>query len=362
MKVFIINPGSTSTKLALYVDGEATISREFQHEKAELARFAKVIDQREFRMDAIRTFLSEARIDGSSLDAVAGRGGLLHPLEGGVYQVSVDMLDDLRTARYGEHPCNLGAVLADGLAREWGVPAFIVDPVVTDEMMEVARITGLPEIRRRSLFHALNQRGAARTAAVRRGVTYESSNFIVCHMGGGISIGAHRKGRVVDIVNALDGEGPFTPERTGGLPVIPILEMIERGEHTPAELKQTILREGGLFAHLGTNDPREIVQRMENGDTQAKIIFGALAYSIAKHIASLAPALADDNSVHISAVVLTGGLARSDELVNEISRMTEFLAPIEVITGDEEMAALAAGPLRVLDGKEVGKTYLAASD
>lgn len=360
MRIFVINPGSTSTKLALYENDSALVSEEFQHDKAELARFPDVVSQRSFRMEAIRTVLDEADIDGSAVDGIAGRGGLLHPLEGGVYKVSDEMLDDLKRARYGEHPCNLGAMLASDLGREWKVPAYIVDPVVTDEMMDVARLTGLPGVTRRSLFHALNQRGAARTAAARLAVTYESSDFLVCHMGGGISIGAHRQGRVVDVVNALDGEGPFSPERTGGLPVIPVLDMVERGDRTPAELKRIILREGGLFAHLGTNDPREVLCRMKAGDEQADMVFRALAYSIARHIASLAPALADERGdMRITAVVLTGGLARSEPLVREIGRMTRYLGPVEIVTGEEEMRSLAAGAVRALTGKEIAREYTA---
>ena len=361
MRIFVINPGSTSTKLALYEDDQAVSSREYQHAREDLAGFGRVMDQRDFRMGIVREFLKEASIDAASLDGVAGRGGLLHPLEGGVYEVCDDMLHDLQQARYGEHPCNLGAVLAHGLAQQWRVPAFIVDPVVTDEMTDAARLTGLPEIRRRSLFHALNQRGAARTVAARLGVDYEAANFLVCHMGGGISMGAHRQGRVVDVVNALDGEGPFTPERTGGLPLLPVLDMIESGEKTPAELRQIILRQGGLFAHLGTNDLREVVRRMDGGDEEAGILFTGLAYAIARHLASLAPALAEGSgTVAVAAVVLTGGQARSERLVNEIRRMVGFLGPVEVVIGDEEMAALAAGAVRVLRGQERAKKYASA--
>lgn len=359
MRVLVINPGSTSTKLALYQSNEVINSHEYQHDKKELARFARVVDQLEFRMATIRSFLKESSVDGASLDAVAGRGGLLHPLHGGVYEVNDDMLDDLKKARYGEHPCNLGAVLAQDLAAEWGVPAFIVDPVVTDEMADAARYTGLPGLKRRSLFHALNQRGSARTTARELGISYESSNFIVCHMGGGISIGAHRQGRVVDVVNALDGEGPMSPERTGGLPVIPVLDMIERGERTPAELKKIILREGGVFAHLGTNDLREVARRMEAGDESALSVFQALTYNIAKHVASLAPALADENGrVDIASVVLTGGLARSEPLVKEMTRRIGYLGMVSVVTGDEEMSSLAAGAVRALEGKEKAREYL----
>lgn len=358
MRVLVINPGSTSTRLAVYQDGEAVVSREFQHDKAEIARFRRVMDQFDYRMEAAGLFLAEAGVDMASLDAVAGRGGLLRPIPGGVYTVSDEMIDDLSSRRFGEHACNLGAAMARRLARQAGVPAFIVDPVVTDELADEARFTGLPEIRRRSLFHALSQRGAARTAAARLGATYERADFIVCHMGGGISIGAHRHGRVVEVVNALDGEGPFSPERTGGLPLIPVLEMIERGERTPAEIRRAVLREGGLFAHLGTNDLREVVRRMEEGDGLAASVFHALAYWVSRYAASLAPALADAaGQVRVAAVVLTGGLARSEQLVNEIKRMTGYLGPVEVVVGDEEMAALAAGALRVLRGEEAAREY-----
>lgn len=358
LRVFVINPGSTSTRLALYADGQAVFSREFQHDKAEIARFAHVADQFAYRLAAVETALAEGRIDLASLDGVAGRGGLLRPMEGGVYEVSDAMLDDLQSARYGEHACNLGAPLAREVARRAGVGAYIVDPVVTDELADVARITGLPEIRRRSLFHALSQRGAARTAAARLGVSYEGSDFIVCHMGGGISIGAHRRGRVVEVVNALDGEGPFSPERTGGLPLVPVLEMLERGERTPAMLKRAVLREGGLFAHLGTNDLREVVRRMGENDALARTLFYALAYGVSRHIGSLAPALADEaGRVAVAAVVLTGGLARSEQLVNEIRRLVGWLGPVEVVTGDEEMAALAWGVVRALSSVEPVKTY-----
>jgi len=363
LNIFVINTGSTSTKLAFFQDGKVVAMREHQHPREELAHLGRVIDQCDFRMAVIRDAIAKSGIDVGSMDAVAGRGGLLHPMDGGVYEVSDDMLDDLHKARYGEHACNLGAVLAHELAQEWAVPAFIVDPVVTDEMADVARLTGLPGIARRSLFHALNQRGTARTVAAHLGVEYETSNYIVCHMGGGISIGAHRQGRVVDVTNALDGEGPFSPERTGGLPVIPVLEMIGRGESTPKQLKNTILRGGGLFAHMGTNDLRETVALMESGQDKARLVFEALAYNIAKHIASMVPALADGTGdVSIAAVILTGGMAQSDALVKEIRRLTGHIGPIEVVVGEEEMAALAAGAERVLSGVESARQYHAIGE
>jgi len=349
LSVFVVNPGSTSMKLALFEKGKALVSRELQYDKSDLARFERVMDQRDFRMSEIREFLLDPAVDESSIDAVVGRGGLLHPLQGGVYEVSDDMLHDLKKARYGEHPCNLGAVLAHDLALELSVPAFIVDPVVTDEMQDVARLTGLPGLDRRSLFHALNQRGAARVVSERLGVEYGVSNFIVCHMGGGISIGAHRHGKVVDVVNALDGEGPFSSERTGGLPVIPLLDMIQRGEKTPEDLKRIIQREGGLFAHLGTNDPRKVLVRIAAGDEKASLVLESLSYNVAKHVTSLFPALVDETgAASIAAVILTGGLARSDAVVEKIRMLVRFLGPVEVVTGEVEMEALAAGAERAL--------------
>jgi len=363
VRILVINPGSTSTKLALFENEQPLVSSETQHPKEELARFERVIDQYPFRLDAIRTFLRDADIDPCSIVAVAGRGGLLHPLEGGVYAVSDEMVDDLKQARYGEHPCNLGAVLARELAEEWAIPAFIVDPVVTDEMTDVARLTGLPQISRRSLFHALNQRGVARSVSARLGIDYAQGNFIICHMGGGVSIGAHRQGRVVDVINALDGEGPFTSERTGGLPVLPVLDMVERGEKTPAELRQIILRQGGLYAHLGTNDPREVVARIEAGDDKARLVFAGLAYAIARSIASLVPAFADESgATGLTAVILTGGMARSAELVAELKRLVGSLGPVEVVVGEEEMGALAAGAARVLAGQDRAKVYHRLAD
>jgi len=251
-------------------------------------------------------------------------------------------------------------ILALALGRRWGVPAYVVDPVVTDELMDRARLTGLPGLERRSIFHALNQRGVARIAAERLGVEYRRSNFIVCHMGGGVSIGAHRRGRVVDVINALDGEGPFTPERTGSLPLVPILDMVHEGKRDYGELRTTILRQGGLVAHLGTNDPREVLARMEQGDEHAGLVFRAMAYGIARHIVSMAPALTlDEGGLDLAAVVLTGGLSRCRALVEDIARQVSFLGPVEVVPGEVEMSALAAGAASALSGREPVRAYRA---
>jgi butyrate kinase len=358
VSILVINPGSTSTKVALYRGSDTLAAEELQHPRAEMAAFPRVADQFDFRMRVVAEFLGKTGTDPKRIKAVVARGGLLRPLEGGVYEVSDVMVEHLQSARYGEHACNLGGILALALARQWGVPAYVVDPVVTDEMMDKARLTGLPGLERRSIFHALNQRGVARIVAERLGVEYERSNFIVCHMGGGVSIGAHRRGRVVDVINALDGEGPFTPERTGGLPLVPVLDMVHSGERDYAELRTTVLRMGGLAAHLGTNDPREVLARMDQGDERAALVFRAMAYGIARYIASMAPALSgDEGGLDLAAVVLTGGLSRSRPLVEEITRQTGFLGPVEVVPGEVEMSALAAGAARALCGREPVRTY-----
>ncbi|BCS88955.1 butyrate kinase [Pseudodesulfovibrio sediminis] len=357
--IFVINPGSTSTKLTVMEKGKLHAAEEIQHAKSEVAQFERVADQFDFRMQAIGAFIEKASIDAGRLTAVAGRGGLLHPLEGGVYEVSDDMIADLQQARYGEHPCNLGAILARKLGLTWNIPAYVVDPAVTDEMMEKARLTGLPEIERRSLFHALNQRGVAHIIADKLDIAYESSNFIVCHLGGGISIGAHRKGRVVDVVNGLDGEGPFTPERSGGLPILSVLNRLARHEGSLDDIREGVLRQGGLFAHMGTNDPRQIVARMEAGDAQARLVFEAMAYNIAKNISALAPALVEEDGLSIDAIILTGGLARSVPLVTAVSHDVAHLGRVEVVPGEVEMASLAAGVERVLSGEASARQYYA---
>ncbi|WP_147819582.1 butyrate kinase [Salidesulfovibrio onnuriiensis] len=355
--VFVINPGSTSTKLALYEGSEEIFERELQHSKKELAAFPSVGDQKGFRMDAIRKVLAEEKVDGSAMDAIAGRGGLLAPLQGGTYEVSDRMIDDLLANKYGEHPCNLGAVLARDLAEEWGVPAYIVDPVVTDEMDDRARLTGMPGLERRSVFHALNQRGAARVAAERLGVRYEDSCFIVAHMGGGMSIGAHRRGRVTDVTNGLDGEGPFTPERTGALPVLPVLERMRDGESFDA-LRLTILREGGVWAHLGTNNMMEVEKRVLEGDEEYARVFRAMVYNVAKHIASMVPAALDGEKDRVDAIVITGGMSRCKPLMEELRRLLKGLGEIVHVPGSVEMGALAKGAFMALAGETPAQRYL----
>lgn len=357
-RILTVNPGSTSTKVVIFECETPIFTKEVAHPKKELTAFANVFEQMEYRLQTVRDAVGEADDAGQNLDAVVGRGGLLAPLQGGTYTISDAMLADLKAATYGEHPCNLGAPMAKGIGEKLDIPAYISDPPVTDEMDDVARFTGLPEVRRRSIFHALSQRGAARTAAQREQIQYESGKFIVAHMGGGTSIGAHLHGKVIDVINALDGEGPMTPERTGMIPALNVLELLESGAYDIQELKQVITREGGVFAHLGTNDFRKVEQRMDAGDEQASAVFNALAYTLSRSICSLLPPLVSaDDPKPLTAIVLTGGMARSARLVKELTRRLVWLAPIHTVTGVEEMLVMAQNAIRVLEGRDAPKTY-----
>jgi len=389
MLILALNPGSTSTRVALFACRaaeeaapgaaaacEPVLSEEIQHPKADLARFATIAEQKDFRLAAIRAALAACPQAQGRLAAVVGRGGLLRPIPGGVYAINQAMLDDLAAERYGTHPCNLGAPLALELSAEHGCPAFIVDPPVTDELDEAARLTGLPEIRRRSVFHALSQRGAARAAARSLGLGYERAGFIVAHLGGGISVGAHVRGRVVEVLNALDGEGPFSPERSGRLPVLPVLGMLERGETDVAALTRRILTQGGFFAHLGSNDLREIEARIDAGDEKAALVYEAFVRAVARDIASLAPLFASQiapqavpkiarpsggkaprRGLDLNAIVVTGGMARSARLVADLSARLAFLAPLIPVTGLEEMHALADGARLALMTPSIVQNY-----
>lgn len=356
-RIFVINPGSTSTRVALFDGLEEVFDCELQHPKDALAACGSVNDQEGLRRQAIEDVLQEHGANPDTVDAIAGRGGLLAPLSGGVYKVSDKMLDDLKAHKYGEHPCNLGAALARDFSDEWGVPAYIADSVVTDELIDEARMTGMPEIKRRSVFHALNQRGAARVVADRLGIDYEHASFVVVHMGGGMSIGAHCMGRVVDVTNGLDGEGPFTPERTGCLPVLPVLEAMHAGRDFES-FRLTVLREGGVFAHLGTNDMLEVERRSEAGEPRFRAVMDALAYNVAKHVGSMVPAAVGGQERSLDAVILTGGLARCKPLVKDIERLVScFAAPVEVVPGSVEMEALARSVGLVLDGHAEAGDY-----
>ncbi|WP_290923869.1 butyrate kinase [Halodesulfovibrio sp.] len=360
--ILVINPGSTSTKVAVF-DGEKELfSHTAEHEKHETLAFNTAFEQMELRRSTIKAVLKEYGMDTVRFAGIAGRGGLLAPMHGGTWNVTPAMLTDLESARYGEHACNLGAPLALEFAKEHGVKAYIVDTVVTDEMDSRARLSGLPELPRRSVFHALSQRAAARKAAEQLGKEYADSRFLVCHMGGGVSVAAHRNGKICDVVNALEGDGPFSPERTGRLTALGVLDLVKNGTFTYEELRSRILKTGGLWAHLGTNDLREVEKRMAAGDTKAQQVFDALAYCIAKELSGLLPALmhldeGESAPVTVDGYVLTGGMANSKKLVETIINNLPPLAPAIIFPAVEEMHALAGGVLRVLRGKEDARDY-----
>jgi butyrate kinase len=345
--VLAINPGSTSTKIAIFLDEKKTLGQSISHAAEELAPFPRIIDQHHFRQEVILRFLHEHDFDVRQLAAVVGRGGLLGPMASGTYLVNDEMTAYLKATRT-EHASNLGALLASDIARPIGVDAFIVDPVTVDEMIPLARITGLPEIPRISIFHALNQKAAAREAAKKLGKPYEECRLIVAHLGGGISVGAHIDGKVVDVNNALNGDGPFAPERAGSLPSWSLVELATSGRHDLATLKKMITGKGGIVAHLNVNDMRKVEDMVKAGDREATLIFEAMAYNVAKEIGGLAAVLEGK----IDAIVLTGGIAFDTYFVDLVRRRVEFMAPLIILPGEDEMSALALGALRVLRGEE----------
>lgn len=352
MNILAIDPGSTSTKVGVLHEGR-TVKADIEHPREEIEAFATVMDQLEFRLACIDRYLESHGFAQLSFDAVVGRGGLIRPVEGGVYRVNDALVQDLRAGVSGQHAANLGGILARSVAERHGAPAFVVDPPVLDELWPVARVSGLAGIERRSMFHALNQKAAAHDVARELGRPYQELNLVVVHMGGGITAGAHRKGRVVDVNNGLNGDGPLAPERTGGLPVVGVLELLERGVYGIAELKAIIARKGGIYSYLGTVDLREVEQRMAHGDAEARLVFDALVYQIAKEIGGLAAALDGE----LDGIVLTGGLARSSALITGLSRKVGFLAPLFLRPGEFEIEALIGGALRVLTKEEPLKQY-----
>ncbi len=355
MLLLSINPGSTSTKIGLFEDGVAVWEDTQRYDSDVIGRFHSVSDQEGFRLEEIKKILKARGINVTDIGCFVGRGGLLRPIPGGTYRVNDAMLGDLSSAKYGSHASNLGGALAKHLATEAGCPdnAFIVDPVVVDELMDEARLSGLPEICRRSIFHALNQKAIARKAAADLGKSYEELSLVVAHMGGGISVGAHKNGRVIDVNNALDGDGPFSPERAGTLPTGGVAKMCFEGGLSVQEIRKKLSGKGGLVAHLGTNDLREVLSRRDKGDLSADLVFRSMAYQIAKEIGSRAAALEG----RVDAVVFTGGLAYSEVFVDEIRRYVSFIAPVMVYPGEDELAALADGAVRVMSGLEEARVY-----
>ena len=356
-RILAVNPGSTSTKISVYEGDLERFTTELQHSAAELEPFEgePITAQYEFRKNAILDVLTDHDLSVKDLDAVAGRGGLVRPIPHGTYIVNETMLKDLRDGVGGDHASNLGALIAQELAGETGRDAFIVDPVVVDEVWERAKITGFKDIRRLVISHALNQIATAQRFAEEHETFYESINVIVAHMGGGISVGAHRRGRYLDVNNGLNGEGPFTPQRSGSLPTGQLIDLCFSGKYTHAELKKLNKGRGGLIDLLGTADLREVERRINDGDDEARLVFDAMTYQIAKEISSLFPAFQGEA---LDGVLLTGGMARSETLVAGIkSYLPPACLPMKVYPGENEMTALVKGVLRVLNGKEEARTY-----
>ena len=346
--ILAINPGSTSTKFSLFEEEKVVFEKSLRHSSEELQPFVRITDQFDFRKHLIMNELTVRGVDLSRIMAVVGRGGLVKPIESGIYEVNAIMKAELQAETFGSHACNLGALIADDIASSLPMAkAFIVDPVVVDEMNPVARLSGHPEIERKSIFHALNQKAIARIYAASQGLSYEDMNLVIAHMGGGVSVGAHSKGRVIDVNNALDGDGPFSPERSGGLPAGSLANLCFSGKYSQAEIKQILTGKGGMAAYLGTNNFIEVCRRAGEGDSMALLVREAAAYQTGKEIAAMASVLCGK----VDAIILTGGLAYEETHVNYIRSMVDFIARVVVYPGEDELKALAFNGLLALDGK-----------
>ncbi len=351
-KQLIINPGSTSTKLALYEDKEKVVQENVEHDAAQMQQFDSIADQIPFRMGIIRDFMVRNSIQEKDLSAVMGRGGLVFGLKTGGYEVNDDLCEALVNDRLSQpHASNLGGLLARELARPLGIPAYIYDAVTGGELTEVAKITGIRDIERRSFCHVLNSRAMAIRYAQENGLDYNKLNLIVAHLGGGISASVHAQGRIIDSIG--DDDGQFSPERSGSVPSLELIRLCFSGDYTKADMVKKVRGKGGLFAHLGTSDCRVIEKMIKDGDQHADLVFQAQAYQIAKGIGLLSIVLKGK----CDAIILTGGVARSQMLTDRIKEYVSFIAPVAVLPGENEMEALALGGLRLLSGEETARQY-----
>lgn len=352
MLILVINPGSTSTKIAVYDSSTPLLVKSIAHKTQDLAQFVKATDQLAFRKGLVIDELKKNGIP-FNFDAVIGRGGLTKPLSGGVYEVNGQMMNDAMNAEH-QHACDLGCIIAHEIAKDIpGCRSFIADPGVTDELNDYARVCGSPLMKRICIWHALNQRAMARRYAREHNTTYENLNLIICHLGGGISIAAHDHGKAIDVNNALDGEGPFSPERAGSLPAVDLIRLCYSGKYTEDELLKRIAGHAGLTALLGTNDMIEVNKRIQNGDTEAKFYVDAMVYHIAKNIAAQAAVLYGK----VDAIILTGGMANWEYLTRCIKERVEWLAPVHIYPGEDELMALAQNAMAVLTGKVTPLEY-----
>ena len=353
VKSLIINPGSTSTKIGVFEDETLLFEETLRHSTEEIAQYASIVDQKDFRKEIIVHLLNEKNFDINSLNMVVGRGGMLKPIPGGTYAVTDDLLEDLKIGKQGQHASNLGGILAREIGDSIGAPSFIVDPVVVDEMMPIARYSGVPELPRTSVFHALNQKAVAKRYANETGKAYTDLNLIVVHMGGGVSVGAHKNGRVIDIFNALDGDGAFSPERAGSVPSGALVKMCFSGKYTEKEVYKKLVGNGGFNAYMGTNDMRDVEKAVLSGDKNAEEIRDAFVLQVAKDMGSMACVL--DGKV--DQIIVTGGIAYDKGVVEGLKERAEWIAPFTVYPGEDELLALVQGGLRVINGVEEAMKY-----
>lgn len=352
-RILAINPKTSSTKIGVYNGEFPLFESEISHDEETVASYKTIAEQYQYRKTAILETLDIEGMNLSKLDAAVGRGGLLRPIEGGTYAVNESMLADLKSGYAGQHPSNLGGILAYEIANGLNIPAYIVDPVVVDELDPIARISGIPFIERKSIFHALNHKAVARWAARRFGKNYHETNLIVAHLGGGISVGAHRNGRVIDVNNGLHGDGPFSPERAGTVPAGDLISLCFSGHDSWEDMMNKIVGEGGLLGYLGTNNIGEVEEMIAEGNDEAKLVFSAMAYQIAKEIGAVSVVLYGK----VDAIVLTGRLTDSQRLIDEIIEHVHWIADVIVHPGENELLALAQGAYRVLTGEEMCKSY-----
>lgn len=352
MKILVINTGSTSTKIAVHDGIKELRGKSIKHHIEELKEFGRIIDQLEYRAAAVKKWLDETGNDIKDITAIAVRGGILRPIQGGTYLVDEDILGDLRSMKEGEHASNLSGLIGAAIAAKYNIPVYTVDPVTVDEFSDIARISGIPEITRRSRLHALNIKAVSRYTAEELNKKVEDLNLIVAHLGGGISIAPVQGGRIID-VNDSNEEGPFSPERSGGLPSSMLAELAFSGKYTFKELKKRLVGNGGIMAYLGTNDMKEVAERVNKGDEKAQLILNAMIYQIAKEIGAMSTVLCG----RVDYIVITGGLSNSGKIVEELQKRVAFIAPIIVKQGEDEMKALVEGVFRVLNGQETVKVY-----
>lgn len=353
VKSLIINPGSTSTKIGVFEDETLLFEETLRHSTDEIAKYATIVDQKDFRKEIIMNLLKDKNFDIHSLNMVVGRGGMLKPIPGGTYAVTDDLLEDLKIGKQGQHASNLGGILAREIGDSIGVPSFIVDPVVVDELCPIARYSGVPELPRTSVFHALNQKAVAKRYAKETGKSYDSLNLIVVHMGGGVSVGAHKCGQVIDVFNALDGDGAFSPERAGGAPSGALIKMCFSGKYTEKEVYKKFVGNGGFNAYVGSNDMRDVEKMVNSGDTKAKEVRDAFIMQVTKDIGSMACVLKGK----VDQIIVTGGIAYDKAVVAGLKEASEWIAPFTVYPGEDELLALVQGGLRVINKEEAAKVY-----